>query len=165
MKLFSFRMRAISTFIVESGMSTRRCFDPQALRMRVNMSAIGSVMLMVVSLSPARLRDARDQPVQRQLTEADAADAELPNECARPAAALAAVVLPHLELRLALALLDHGFTRHYDLSSLKVSPAWPATAGVANITCSPRSACSLPRGTACPARAAARGPGRPCSCS
>src|ERR671918_614983 len=108
MKLFSFRMRAISTFIVESGMSTRRCFDPQALRIRVSMSAIGSVMLMVVSLSPARLGDARDQPVQRQLAEADTADAELPNECARPAAALTAIVLPHGELGLAPALLDHG---------------------------------------------------------
>jgi hypothetical protein len=27
-------------------MSTRRCFDPQALRIRVSMSAIGSVMLI-----------------------------------------------------------------------------------------------------------------------
>jgi hypothetical protein len=27
-------------------MSTRRCFDPQALRIRVSMSAIGSVMVM-----------------------------------------------------------------------------------------------------------------------
>src|SRR5687767_3310258 len=116
MKLFSFRIRAISSFIFESGMSTRRCFDPQALRMRVNMSAIGSVMLMVVALSPARLLDARDQPVQRQLAEADTADAELPNERAGPATALTAVVLAHHELRLALALLDHGFTRHSDLS-------------------------------------------------
>src|SRR6187397_1612078 len=46
MKLFSFRIRAISVFIFDSGMSTRRCFDPQALRIRVSMSAIGSVMLM-----------------------------------------------------------------------------------------------------------------------
>jgi hypothetical protein len=28
-------------------MSTRRCFDPQALRIRVNMSAIGSVIVIV----------------------------------------------------------------------------------------------------------------------
>jgi hypothetical protein len=27
-------------------MSTRRCFDPQALRIRVSISAIGSVILM-----------------------------------------------------------------------------------------------------------------------
>src|ERR687893_1805134 len=44
MKLFSFRMRAISVFILDSGTSTRRCFDPHALRIRVNMSAIGSVI-------------------------------------------------------------------------------------------------------------------------
>jgi len=31
MKLCSFRMRAISTFIFDPGMSTRRCFAPQAL--------------------------------------------------------------------------------------------------------------------------------------
>ena len=36
-------------------MSTRRCFDPQALRIRVNMSAIGSVMLMVFVLSFRRI--------------------------------------------------------------------------------------------------------------
>src|SRR5687768_2098711 len=47
MKLLSFRILAISTFILDPGMSTRRCFAPQALRMRVNMSAIGSVMLIV----------------------------------------------------------------------------------------------------------------------
>jgi hypothetical protein len=33
-------------------MSTRRCFDPQALRIRVSMSAIGSVMLMNEILVP-----------------------------------------------------------------------------------------------------------------
>src|SRR3954470_2231203 len=47
MRLCSFRMRAISTFIFDAGISTRRCFAPQALRIRVNMSAIGSVMLIV----------------------------------------------------------------------------------------------------------------------
>src|SRR5690242_18407679 len=46
MKLFSFRMRAISVFTRDTGMSTRRCRDAHALRIRVNMSAIGSVMLM-----------------------------------------------------------------------------------------------------------------------
>jgi hypothetical protein len=39
-------MRAISVFIFDTGMSTRRCFDPQALRIRVSISAIGSVMLI-----------------------------------------------------------------------------------------------------------------------
>src|SRR6185503_1806987 len=100
MKLFSFRIRATSLFILDTGMSTRRCFDPQALRIRVNMSAIGSVMLMKTILgSPyprrtwERLRDerrtetarqtlpagfahARNHSGQRQLAEADAAQAE-----------------------------------------------------------------------------------------
>ena len=40
------RIRATSVFIFDSGISTRRCFAPHALRMRVNMSAIGSLMLM-----------------------------------------------------------------------------------------------------------------------
>ena len=56
MKLFSFRMRAISVFIFDTGMSTRRCFDPQALRIRVSMSAIGSVMLICFVLCSSRIR-------------------------------------------------------------------------------------------------------------
>ena len=36
----------IQDFIFDAGISTRRCLAPQALRMRVNMSAIGSVMLI-----------------------------------------------------------------------------------------------------------------------
>src|SRR5687768_11930551 len=44
MYALSRRIRAISTFIFDAGISTRRCFDPQALRMRVSISAIGSVI-------------------------------------------------------------------------------------------------------------------------
>src|SRR5881628_479575 len=99
MKLFSFRIFAISTFSFDTGMSTRRCFAPQALRMRVSISAIGSVMLIKSFSSfyriptqgpqfaasagrvemnglPARLADARDVARQRHLSEADSADAE-----------------------------------------------------------------------------------------
>src|SRR3954469_7205375 len=138
MKLFSFRILAISTFSFETGMSTRRCFAPQALRMRVSISAIGSVML-INSISsfyrirpksavrsfrgthrnewlPARLADARDIARQRHLSETNSADAKLPQECAGSSAPSAAVVLTHAELRLPLALLHHGFTRHYNLS-------------------------------------------------
>src|SRR4051812_17981171 len=118
-------------------MSTRRCFDPQALRIRVNMSAIGSVMLMCVSYSsrirgrggmnclaiwlsgrlclPARLAHAGDHPRQRQLAEANAAEPEATQKRARTAAPAAAVVLAYLELRLPLALLDHGLTSHCKL--------------------------------------------------
>src|SRR6476661_2962284 len=122
MKSFSFRMRAISVFIFDTGMSTRRCFDPQALRIRVSMSAIGSVMLMSDSLVlsypvgrgglivkylqltavscqlPAGLSHARDHPEQCQLAEADAAEAEAAQEGARAPAPTAAVVHANLEL-------------------------------------------------------------------
>src|SRR5450756_1756922 len=135
MKLFSFRIFAISTLSFESGMSTRRCFAPQALRMRVSISAIGSVILIKSSSSvlpypvagtrrnewlPACLADARDVARQRHLSETDSAEPELSQESARSSAPSAAIVLPHRELRLPLALLHHGLTRHYNLSWLLV---------------------------------------------
>src|SRR5438045_5171858 len=122
MKLFSFRIFAISTFSFEIGMSTRRCFAPQALRMRVSISAIGSVML-INSISsfyriptqspqfaarvgrvenewlPARLANARDVARECKVSEADSADAELSQERAGSPAPAATVVLPHPELR------------------------------------------------------------------
>src|SRR6266571_7114990 len=135
MKLFSFRIFAISTFSFETGMSTRRCFAPQALRMRVSISAIGSVIL-IKSLSsllpypvagthrnewlPACLTDAGDVTRQRLLPETDSAEAELSQECAGSSASPATVMLSHLELRFPLALLYHGFTRHYKSLSLLV---------------------------------------------
>src|SRR5215210_631408 len=143
MKLFSFRILAISTFSFDTGISTRRCFAPQALRMRVSISAIGSVML-IKSISsfyriptksavrrlrrvkmnglPARLADARDVSRQRHLTETDSADAELAQQRARSSAAPAAIVLPDSEFRLPLALFHHGRTCHQLFSLLKISP-------------------------------------------
>src|SRR5438128_1545390 len=134
MKLFSFRIFAISTFSFETGMSTRRCFAPQALRMRVSISAIGSVILINSFSSfyripsgrvemnglPARLADARDIARERKISEADSADAELSQESTGPAASAAAVVLPDAELRLPLALLYHGFSRHQPSLSLRI---------------------------------------------
>src|SRR6185503_19287965 len=70
MKLFSFRMRAISVFTFDTGMSTRRCFDPQALRIRVSISAIGSVMLMSSIPFPYRIpRHHRHHETCRNLSE------------------------------------------------------------------------------------------------
>src|SRR5690348_17297675 len=60
-----------------------------ALRMRVSMSARLSV-IMVGSPSPAGLLDAGNQAVAGHVAEADAADAELAVDGARPAAQLAA---------------------------------------------------------------------------
>src|SRR5215467_2461359 len=65
-----------------------------------------------MTVLPRSLADARNHSRQRQLAEANPADAEASEECARAAAARAAIVLPHLELGLPLALLDHGFTGH-----------------------------------------------------
>src|SRR4051812_39384400 len=59
-----------------------------ALRMRVSMSANGSVIM--VESSPARLLHARDQPIARHVAKTDTADAELAVHGPRPAAQLAA---------------------------------------------------------------------------
>src|SRR5262245_9474913 len=81
------------------------------LRMRVSMSAIGSVMVMPAP-SPARLRHARDLTGVHHLPQADPAQAELAVHRVRTAAAVAARVRPHLELRLAPGLLDECLLRH-----------------------------------------------------
>src|SRR2546421_5685888 len=113
------RMRAISSFSFDAGMSTRECFAEIALRIRVSMSAIGSVITQTPktgvgcwvlgfggaamnptpktqhpkpSLLPARLDDARNLPLERKLAEADAAQFELAQVAARSPAALAARV-------------------------------------------------------------------------
>src|SRR5580700_1106952 len=90
-------MRAISVFNLEAGTSTLGWRARMALRTRVSMSAIGSLVIAALqrflSLSPARLGDAGDFPVQRQLAEAQPADAELAQKGARPAAAPAAVAV------------------------------------------------------------------------
>src|SRR5690348_9317900 len=105
-------MRAISVFIFDTGMSTRRCFDPQALRMRVSMSAIGSLMLIGNPMSsrirwtwrnesesvgpatclPARLAHARDHALERELAEADTAQAEAAQVGTRTPAPAATIV-------------------------------------------------------------------------
>src|SRR5260221_1346398 len=68
---------------------------------------------------PACLAYPRNHPQQCELTEADSAEAEPPHESARTSAPAAPIVLPHGELRLPLALLDHGLPSHRSLSFLK----------------------------------------------
>src|ERR1051325_9234452 len=87
-------------------MSTRRWPAVQAFRMRVSMSATGSVMLMRASLSPAGLAHAGDVAPQRELAETDPAQSELPEHRAHPPAALAPADPPRGELRSALGALD-----------------------------------------------------------
>src|SRR5438128_1330494 len=89
-------MRAISSFILEVGISARSCIALFALRMRVSMSATGSVSTVVPSL-PRALRHPRDHALMRQVAQADPAEAELAEDGARPAAPVAAAVVPHRE--------------------------------------------------------------------
>src|SRR5262245_7087388 len=70
-------------------MSTAGRSMREALRMRVNMSATGSV-IMVASPSPARLDDTGDQSAAGHVAEADPADPKLAIHRPRPAAQLAA---------------------------------------------------------------------------
>src|SRR3954451_7262042 len=80
--------------------------------MRVSMSAIGSEMFMDRYLLPARLHDAGELAVQRQLAEADAAEAKLPDVGARSPTEVAAVVLLHLEPGRPFGLDDHRNLSH-----------------------------------------------------
>src|SRR5918994_350068 len=78
----------------EVGISAVSCMALLALRIRVSMSAIGSVSIFL--LLPARLRHAGDRALVRELAQADPAEAELLEHGARPAAAVAPRVLAHL---------------------------------------------------------------------
>src|SRR5881409_171604 len=89
-------------------MSTRRWPAMQALRTRVSISATGSMTLISCPL-PSGFAHAGNFPAQRKLTETDAAQLELAQRAAAPAAALAAVVAPHLELRPRFTLSNHAF--------------------------------------------------------
>src|SRR4051794_6089813 len=93
----SLSRRAISTFSFEAGIDVVSCSALLALRMRVSMSATGSVSTVV--LLPRALRHAGDDALVGELPQADAAEPELLVDGARPAAAVAAGVVAHLELR------------------------------------------------------------------
>src|SRR5882757_710587 len=115
----SFRRRAISTFILEVGISTFSCSALLALRMRESMSAIGSVSMS--SLLPAGLRHARDRALVRELAQADAAKAELFEHGTRTTTAVTPRVVAHPVLLRTLLLDDERCLRHY-WSLLSPSP-------------------------------------------
>src|SRR5580765_8111322 len=93
----------MSPLIRDEGMSTRVCLAVTALRIRVSMSAIGSVIALSKSVVlPGALRHAGDVALERQLAEAQAAQRELPHVSARTAAQVAAVAQANLEFRLLL---------------------------------------------------------------
>src|SRR3954451_8420925 len=89
-------MRAISSLSLEFGISARSCSALLALRMRVSMSATGSVSMG--SPLPRALRHAGDHALVGELPQTDAAEPELLEHGARPTAAIAAGVVTHLEL-------------------------------------------------------------------
>src|SRR5713101_1108305 len=74
-------------------MITRSCNALLALRMRVRMSATGSVSISVL---PAALLHARDGALVRELAEADPAKAEPAEDRARASATVAARVVADL---------------------------------------------------------------------
>src|SRR3990172_1653022 len=97
MKPSSRRIPAMAAFIFDEGRATTVWPASIALRMRVNISAIGSVTLIRLSPCPlpAGLHHARDHAFQRLLAEADAAHGEAPDVAARPTADATAVAHLH----------------------------------------------------------------------
>src|SRR5436190_6084985 len=91
-------MRASSILNREAGISTSSWSATIPFLIRVRKSAIGSVIDIRLRSLPARLRESRHVAVVGHLAQADAAEAELAEVRAWPSAALAAVVLPGLEL-------------------------------------------------------------------
>src|SRR5918994_1747225 len=113
MKPSFWRMAARASFTLEDGMRTSSCIATLALRMRVSMSAIGSVMVMSRRLpSPAGLGHARELAGMGELAQADPAQAELAEHGMRSPTAPAPGVRPDLELGLALLLVDERLLRH-----------------------------------------------------
>src|SRR5664279_176903 len=91
-----------------------------ALRIRVSMSAIGSVIVIGSSPSPRSLGDARDLTGVSELTQADPAQTELAVHRARSTAPPASGVATDLELRLALLLVHERLLRHrYPCASVR----------------------------------------------
>src|SRR5690606_31542958 len=118
------RTPARASFSLLEGMRTSSCIAMLALRIRVSMSAMGSVMVMRRLPSPARLGHAGQLACVRELAQADAAQPELAEHGVRPTAASAPGVGPDLELGLALLLVDERLLRHcYRPSRLNGKPS------------------------------------------
>src|SRR3954454_4439494 len=115
----SWRMRAISTFSFEDGISARSGNALLALRMRVSMSATGSV---IIGASPRALRHAGDDPGVGELPQANAAEPELLEHRARPPALVAAAVVARLVLVLPSGLGDERLLSHAAPRSRAGSP-------------------------------------------
>src|SRR5580658_3063515 len=109
-------MRANSIFSFEDGISTRECFAVEAFRIRVNKSAMGSVVIL--SSLPTCLYHAGNFSLERVAAETDAAQFKLAQKTARASADAATVALADLELQLPLHFRELTGTRHASLVSL-----------------------------------------------
>src|SRR4051794_34700266 len=105
-------MAARASFNLEEGMRTSSWNATLALRSRVSMSAIGSVIVTVRPPLPTGLGHARHLAGVHHLAQADAAQPELAEHGAGPPAALAAGVRTDLVLRGPLLLLDERLLGH-----------------------------------------------------
>src|SRR5580700_45808 len=93
------RICAIACLTREAGTSTVLWFAVLALRMRVSMSAIGSVIDIYISLSPRRLGHAGHDARVGVFAETNPAHRKLSQVATRPAADAATVVTPDAKLR------------------------------------------------------------------
>src|SRR4029079_18628910 len=100
----------------EVGMATVSCIARFALRMRLSMSAIGSVS--IACLLPTGLGHAGDCTLVGECTEADPAELVPAEHGPRPAAAVAARVGANAVLRLALLLHAERGLGHVSYASL-----------------------------------------------
>src|SRR5688500_14279058 len=96
----------MSDFSREAGISTRVCLAVTALRIRLSLSAIGSVISFSTTHLPAAFCHSRDVALERRLPEAQTAQCKLPHVGARASAELTTVAQPNLELRLLMFLGD-----------------------------------------------------------
>src|SRR5215213_4170422 len=113
-----------ATFCFDDGIFTWSCIAVLALRTRVSMSAMGSVIMAGSSPSPTALRQAGDLAGVGQLAQAHAAEAELAEHGTGPTAATATGVGAHLELGLRGGLVDQCLLCHlaYFLLPPRIGP-------------------------------------------
>src|SRR4051794_38891321 len=107
----------MSCFRREVGIAAVSCSALLALRMRVNMSAIGSVSTAGSSL-PGALGHAGDHALVGELPQADAAEPELLEDRARAPTPVAARVGANLVALRTSGLGDHRLLGHYSCSLL-----------------------------------------------
>src|SRR6266516_4394690 len=100
------------SFSREVGIRVSSCSALLALRIRVSMSAIGSVIVIARVLLPRALGHTWDRPFVRELPQADAEEPELLEDGARTPAAVAPRVAANLVLLRPCGLRNQRLLRH-----------------------------------------------------